>query len=126
MNNFEHDLRTDLDNSILIMNKIKNDVYAQNLYAALCNVQWVHKDILSILKDDFWGISWRAAGSLVANLRNKHGLKENYLNYYCSGILEDVPNGNHLRSAFEGEIKDEIKKDLSDLGWRPIQYKEQE
>jgi hypothetical protein len=119
---YVHDLRKDLENSELIIEKIKNDVYAQNLYAAMCNMQWIHKDVLSILKEDMWSISWRGAGRLVSDLRIKHNFSEDYLNYYCSGIFEDEPNGNHNRWAKEGEVKEEIKNDLSALGWRPVPY----
>lgn len=48
--------------------------------------------------------TWRYAGGLVANLRNKN---EDYLDFYCSGG--------------EGTVAPEIRKALESLGWEPTE-----
>lgn len=130
------DLVEDIRNCPEIMAKIRDesDIYSQNLYAAWCNMQWAKKSVwtnkagelgpLGIHEGDLWSASWRAAGGIVANLRNKGG---DYMDYYCSGIRNDgyqddldipFPRGY----ANEGEVTDEIKEDLGKLGWFPVPY----
>jgi hypothetical protein len=95
-------LEYDLRYSENIANKCKaSDVYSQNLYAAMCNNQFVHAD------GAVWSCSWRSAGGIVANLREEG----DYINWYCSGIGADelyMP---------EGSVTEEVKKDIEDLGW---------
>ena len=62
-----------------------NNVYAQNLYAALCNNIFM-KD------DQEWSCSWRYSGGIVSDLikdDTRHDLYSNrtgdYLDWYCSG-----------------------------------------
>jgi len=93
----EHDLRY----SETIANKCKNsDSYSQNLYAALCNNEFVKNDVN-------WHCSWRHSGGIVSNLREEG----DYIDWYCSGI--------HVESPFveEGSITEEVRKDLENLGW---------
>ena len=99
--------------------------YAQNLYAAMCNMQWQKRDVWTILTDELWSVSWRRAGGIVAELCGQG----DYLNWYCSGI-EDVngdaqdPNfypGRHVR---EGTVAQRIAEDLGLLGWYPVEYKD--
>jgi len=97
--------------------KLKDDKYAQKVYAALCNVVWVHQSKPQNYKEEQeknmrdpstpeplwqWACSWRGAGGLVADVRNKG---EDYLNFYCSGNEE--------------EIDEEVADDLKVLGWEP-------
>lgn len=82
-----------------------NWLYDQALYAALCNMKWVHKET-----GFEYSCSWRYAGSLIAEMRGNHE-PMNYLKFYCSGFEE----GN----VSEGVVRDDIKHDLSKLGWEP-------
>jgi hypothetical protein len=119
-NNLEYELRT----CEPILNKVRNsDAYAQNLYAAMCNMQFQKLDVVPILKDELWGCSWRAAGGIVANMR----MKGDYIDWYCSGIGEGLGNGDVDGSKGyvpEGFVTDEIKEDLKTLGWIPVPYED--
>ena len=112
-------LETDIKNSDWMVRKIReSDGYAQNLYAAFCNNQFIKLDILTVLRDDFWSCSWRYAGGIIANVREN----ETYLDWYCSGIADDDPtenNSSYTASGFvpESTVTDEIRQDLERLGW---------
>ena len=102
--------------------------YAQNLYAAWCNMQWCKREMWTVLKEDYWAASWRGAGGIVAELRNRG---EDYMDYYCSGMrggLSLDPNNTDddyfERTGFqsEGVVSDEIATDLNKLGWMPVPY----
>lgn len=101
-NNLEYDLRT----SDTLCEKVKNDVYAQNLYAALCNTTWQRRDVLTILKNDTWCCSWRYAGGVVADMREDGG----YLDFYM----------NTNNTVELGTVTDEIRADLYELGWYQV------
>lgn len=106
------DLVEDIKQSEYLLDKIKqSEIYSQNLYAAFCNVSWQHKDIWPILKDDTWAVSWRTAGSIIAELRD---CGENYLDWYLSNSFQDNNTGTIVS---EGTVTDEIKEDLAQLGW---------
>lgn len=60
-----------------------DDAFADELYCALCNADWVHDD------GSEWHGSWRYAAAVVADLRD---CGECYLDFYCS------PNGAGERS----------------------------
>lgn len=100
------DLEQDLRNSPEISILCQDDIFAQNLYAALCNTQWQYQK-----DDEPWGCSWRYAAGLVASFRTDEG----YLDWYCSGIFmnEDAPLG----WVNEGVISAQIEKELKKLGW---------
>lgn len=98
----KHDLEKDLLNDEHIKNKcLSNPIYAQHLYAALCNNRFFYNA-------DEWTCSWRYAGGLVSQMTNSSG---DYLDYYCSGISD--------RKEFvsEGTVTDEVRWDLLGLGW---------
>jgi hypothetical protein len=107
-NNLEYDLRS----SEYIVEKCKNKAYAQNIYAALCNNEFIKNDVMQILREDTWGCTWRYAGGIVADLVGEG----DYMDWYCSGIRHD---DGELTSLYvgEGDITDEIKDDLFKLGW---------
>lgn len=126
-------LENDLHKSILIQEKVKDDTYAQSLYAALCNNEFQliinspNNMYLTIKSKNIWSCSWRHAGSIVSNIRNnilKNDLAvveeslEDYMNYYCSGIAAD--DNINYRYIEEGVITPEIKEDLLTLGWKVI------
>ena len=92
-----------------IKQKVRTDeVYAQNLYAALCNMQWVKDDSVKA-----WHCSWRYAGSVVATM-NGEG---DYLDWYFSSSL-------FSKEGFvnEGAVTDCIINDLKEIGFKNINY----
>lgn len=123
--NMEYALRT----NEMIVEKCSDRVYAQHLYAALCNNDFIKNDVWPILTDKRWSCSWRHAGGIVANIREEG----DYIDWYCSGIkdIDDLDNDQfreldkehqlaHLeRNAFisEGTVTDEIRQDLLKIGW---------
>lgn len=126
------DLAEDLENSEYIRNRARdNRSYAQNIYAALCNMRWCKisgesaQDTLSILKDDLWSCSWRAAGRIVSDVIGEG----DYLNWYCSGI-GDTDIGYGLSAdqgtgyVAEGIVTEEIANDFKQLGWVPIPWED--
>jgi len=115
-NNLEYDLRS----SEYIAEKCKVDSYAQNLYAALCNNEFIRNDVWPILKGETWGCSWRYAGGIIADIKQSG----DYLDWYCSGIATtstdmggtvttDITTGY----VSESVVTDEICDDLFKLGW---------
>ncbi len=119
-NNLEYDLRTDE----VILNKVRaSETYAQNLYAALCNMQYLKLDVIPVLKEEYWSCSWRHSGGIVADMRQEG----DYINWYCSGIGDGLGNGDPdgvKGYIAEGVVTDEIKEDLKRLGWVPVQWDE--
>jgi len=113
-----------------ILNKIRtrND-YAQNLYAAFCNMQWCPRDLWPMLKEEYWSCSWRAAGGLVSDFIGKG----DYMDWYCSGMgglnsdysSEETEEEWRARTGYisEGVVADEIEVDLNRLGWIPVPWK---
>jgi hypothetical protein len=124
--NMEYDLRS----TDWILAKVRESrVYAQNLYAAICNNEFQKLDVMPILKDQRWGASWRYAGGIIADMQEKG----DYIDWYCSGIRNHDPlepgewEGWTLEQqtfykegqAFVGEsvVTEEILADLKRLGW---------
>lgn len=123
--NLEYDLRT----SEYILDKVRKDeYYAQNLYAAMCNNEFIKNETWNILQDKTWSCSWRYAGGILADMCQKG----DYIDWYCSGIRADwtdeefqnatkedqekylLMKNNHVG---EGYVTDEVKEDLFKLGW---------
>ncbi len=121
----EPNLENDLLQCDWIIAKAKaNKSYAQNIYAALCNMEWQKLEIWPILKEETWGCSWRYAGGLVARLIEQG----DYLDWYCSGIGNGLGNGDEDGSkkyAPEGIVSDEIEEDFLKLGWVPVPYEDE-
>lgn len=105
VNNLEYDLLT----TDWILEKVRNsEAYAQNLYAAMCNTDFVKNDVWPRLQDQRWSCSWRYAGGIIADMRQEG----DYIDWYCSGIGSD--NNGYVG---EGHVTDEIREDLIKLGW---------
>jgi len=106
--NMEYDLRS----TDWILSKVRaSEVYAQNLYAAMCNNDFQKLAVVPILKDQRWGASWRHAGGIVADMREEG----DYIDWYCSGIMnDDVDPGGYVA---ESVVTVEIREDLKQLGW---------
>jgi len=90
-----------------------NNVYAQNLYAALCNN-------IFMKGDEEWTCSWRYAGGIVSDLikdDTRYDLYSHrtgdYLDWYCSGASEGTIPGY----VSEGFVTSEVSHDLLNLGW---------
>ena len=126
--NMEYDLRS----TKWICDKVKaSDNYAQNLYAAMCNMQFIKLDIIPILKDQRWSASWRHSGGIVADMQEKG----DYIEWYCSGIgnkekgfgldgYEPTPDPEGRDYVPEGVVTEEIKEDLKKLGWVAVEWNE--
>ena len=114
--NMEYDLRS----TKWICNKVKaSDSYAQNLYAALCNMQFQKQEVWPVLKNDRWSCSWRHAGGIIADMREEG----DYIDWYCSGIGGGYTeeDGQPVGYVPEGVVTEEIAQDLLKLGWVPIE-----
>jgi hypothetical protein len=106
--NLEYDLRT----TDWILEKVRtNPVYAQNLYAALCNNDFQKADVMPILTDQLWHCSWRYAGGIIAHMRQEG----DYIDWYCSGYSESEG------VVSEATVTDEVRDDFGRLGWIVIQ-----
>ena len=123
-NNLEWDLRT----TPWILEKVLDPAYAQNIYAALCNMRWQKIDVMPILKDEYWSCSWRYAGGIVADLRGEG----DYIDWYCSGI-RDVDYNKKENKGWdqrdyvpEGTVTEEICEDFRRLGWQPVDWDDDE
>lgn len=130
INNLEYDLRS----TEWICQKVRKDnVYAQNLYAAMCNNDFQKLDVVTILEDQRWHCSWRYAGGIIADMQQKG----DYIDWYCSGISDHTElTSEEFHSltaeqqitykesqAFVSEsvVTDEIRQDLKKLGWRVVE-----
>ena len=110
-NSLEYHLRT----TPWILQKVRSsEIYAQNLYAALCNNEFLRLETIQILKDERWSCSWRYAGGIIADMRQEG----DYIDWYCSGIKPD--DGINDGSVPEGAVTEEIYEDLLKLGWKTI------
>ena len=127
----ERDLERELIASDVVRQHCRDDVYAQNLYAAMCNNDFIKNDFWPLLTEETWSRSWRSAGGIVAHMRGEG----DYIDWYCSGIKgewsdEEYNNAtkeNQERYIFmknnyvgEGCITEEIRQDLFNLGWMPF------
>lgn len=137
-NNMEYDLRS----TEWILEKVRaSEVYAQNLYAAMCNndfqrvdVENTAENLVDVLKDGLptWSCSWRYAGGIIADMREDG----DYIDWYCSGIRDnremDDDQFQQLTKeqqeryiitkdfVSESVVTDEIQEDLLKLGWKVI------
>lgn len=114
-NNLEWDLRT----TDWILKKVReDDIYAQNLYAALCNNDFIKNEVWPILQDQDWGCSWRHAGGIIADMREEG----DYMDWYCSGSGWLDEQGISKPTVGEGHVTEEIREDLLKLGWIVREY----
>lgn len=130
----QHDMYRDIQDCQWIKDKIRTSkAYAQNMYAAMCNMQWQKRDVMPILKDEMWSCSWRSAGGKVAAIRGEG----DYMDWYCSGMggLKALPDEDEdqVKLDFESRgyvpesvVTDEIRADLLKLGWQPVPYDDED
>ena len=106
--NQKYNLELELLTNNWMLKKVRDSkIYAQNLYAALCNTDWCKNDPFELLTENSWHCSWRHAGAIVAEMRQEG----EYTDWYCSGIM---PNAHQVS---EGRVTQEIRQDLLKLGW---------
>ncbi len=128
----ENDLEWDLRSTDWIVSKARaSESYAQNIYAALCNMQWQRIDVWPVLKDETWSCSWRSAGGIVADMRGEG----DYIDWYCSGMGginreydgEESDEKWQRRTGYvpEGTVTDEIQADFARLGWNPVPWEDE-
>lgn len=114
-------LEWDLRSTDWILEKARSsDAYAQNIYAALCNNEFVKRDLWPILKDQRWSCTWRYAGGIVADMLGKG----DYIDWYMSGMggvsdydVDPIEWAARTGYVPEGQITEEIENDLHKLGW---------
>jgi hypothetical protein len=125
--NMEYELRS----TDWILQKVRSsESYAQNLYAAMCNMRFVRKEPFPYLRQDpdkdLWSASWRSAGGIVADMRQEG----DYIDWYCSGMGGSYDKDSETfeqwqsRTKYvpEGQITEEIEADLLKLGWIPVKW----
>jgi len=129
-NNMEYDLRSSKE----MCDKVKaSDNYAQNLYAAMCNMEWRKRDLWPEMKEENWHCSWRHAGGIIADMCGEG----DYIDWYCSGIgnqeagfgldgYAPTPDPDGRDYVPEGVVTEEIELDLNLLGWRPVPWSDDE
>lgn len=124
-NNMEWDLLT----TDWILEKVRvKDSYAQNLYAAMCNNDFIKREMWPILKDQRWSCSWRYAGGIIADMRQEG----DYIDWYCSGMgglnqefdSKETNEEWQARTGYvpESVVTEEIENDLFKLGWIVVKY----
>ena len=132
--NMEYDLRS----TQWIIDKVKSsEVYAQNLYASMCNNDFTKNDVWPILTEKRWSCSWRHAGGIIADMQEKG----DYIDWYCSGIRNSkILDDDEFRALTKEQqefyiqskkfvpescVTDEIREDLLKLGWIVIDDNEE-
>jgi hypothetical protein len=106
--NLERDIRS----TNWIISKVREqEIYAQNLYAALCNNSYIPRDVWGILKNITWDCNWRYAADLIADIRQD----DSYIEWYCSGT--GFIGVDFTGFVEESVVTDEIETDFNHIGW---------
>ena len=96
-------IHNDIKNADFLVKKIRdNSIYAQNLYAGLCNNEFVKNGNES-------GDTFRGNASFLAELCDL-----DYYQLYWSGG-SSIENKEYKKW---GELTSEVEKDLLKIGWR--------
>ena len=117
------DLEQDLLACEHLVLKIRaNRVYAQHLYAALCDNAFQKQWVWPVLSNQTWSCSWRSAGGIISDIRGEG----DYIDWYCSGMQVwvgndiDDPTDPELQHVPEGMITEEVARDLAQIGWAKV------
>jgi hypothetical protein len=95
-----------------VIRKVQRErIYAQNLYAALCNNEYAPKDTWALLKNLRWNCTWYDAATIIAELR-----QEDRSQWYRSGP-RFREYAEQIGYVDEGYITEQIQYDLDNLGW---------
>ena len=106
--NLERDIRS----TFWIINKVRRqEIYAQNLYAALCNNEYAPRDVWGILTNVHWDCTWRYAANIVAEIRED----DSYIDWYCSGT--GFQGTDFTGFVEESYVTPEIEDDFNLIGW---------
>jgi hypothetical protein len=107
-----YNLERDIRGADWVIDKIRHrEIYAQNLYAALCNNQYTPQDVWGILTDIYWDCTWRYAADIVADIREDRS----YLDWYCSGTgFIGIDLTGFVEESY---VTPEIESDLNSIGW---------
>ena len=121
MLNPKNNLEYDLKNTKWVVDKAKaNQAYAQNIYAAICNNQFIKLDAWQLLKEEYWTASWRYAGGIVADILEEG----DYMDWYCSGSGGPLGGMAIMGYLPEGVVSEEIEDDFKKLGWKIVPYED--
>jgi hypothetical protein len=109
-------LERDVRQSNWIITKIqKQEIYAQNFYAALCNNAYAPEDVWGILSNIKWDCTWRYAAGLIADIRED----ESYIDWYCSGTgFQGIDFTGFVEESY---VTEEVETDINSIGWVLIQ-----
>lgn len=118
----DYNLAKEMATDDIVISYLRDKEVARYFYRALCNNDWMkiplseEERIVDRLKYEnpaTCSYSWRAAGAIIAEIRNdNYGVKETYMDFYCSD--------------FEGQILQYVRECLGRMGWHPIEYKDEE
>jgi hypothetical protein len=105
-------LERDIRKTEWIVTKVRGrEIYAQNLYAALCNNAYVPKDVWGILSNITWDCNWRYAADLISEIRQD----ESYIDWYCSGTgFQGIDFAGFVEESY---VTEEIETDFNTIGW---------
>ena len=105
-------LERDIRKTEWIVTKVRGrEIYAQNLYAALCNNSYVPKDVWGILKNITWDCNLRYAADLVSEIRED----ESYIDWYCSGTgFQGIDFAGFVEESY---VTEEVEYDFNEIGW---------
>ena len=107
-----YNLERDIRSTVWLVDKVrKKDIYAQNLYAALCNNMYQPKDVWGILSNITWDISWRSAAVMISEIRET----EDYQVWYGSG--SGFKGTDFAGFVEESYVTEEIESDINAIGW---------
>jgi hypothetical protein len=105
-------LERDIRNTDWVIDKVRRrEIYAQNLYAALCNNRFSPKDVWGLLTNVQWDCTWRYAADIVADIRHD----ESYMDWYCSG--SGFMGTDFAGFVEESYVTEEIESDINSIGW---------
>jgi hypothetical protein len=105
-------LERDIRGTNWIVSKVRHrEIYAQNLYAALCNNEYVPQDVWGILKNIHWDCTWRYAASIIADIRED----DSYIDWYCSGT--GFQGTDFTGFVEESYVTEEVESDFNQIGW---------
>jgi isochorismate hydrolase len=114
-----NDLESQMHADKIVISYCADKKIATEFYFALCNMRWrvintkSHEDKvidkLKGMKDESWSCTWRYAGGIIAEIRNKYyNSEEDYLDFYCMGN--------------EGIISDTVRECFERMGWESYPY----